>query len=216
MLNLAEELFLLALDDDEGWIAAPAQNTLRYGLAAALLADLALRGKVVVDDRRVTLLDATPVGDELLDWALERLAAAGKPFKVKHWINALGFRKLPKQVAQRLVDCGVLREDDRRYAPLIPDAGSSQADAPAKYWIKHGLRSVVLTSAKAERRSLVLLSLMRGCRLLNLVFTRDERKAASKRAQELVRDEDFGDALEQTLADIEAATAAVSSEARAG
>ena len=31
MLNLAEEFFLLALDDEDGWIAAPALNTLRYG-----------------------------------------------------------------------------------------------------------------------------------------------------------------------------------------
>ena len=74
MLNLAEELFLVALDDEEGWITAPAQNALRFGLAAALLADLALLGKVAVEDRRVTPLDPTPVGDDLLDETLKRLA----------------------------------------------------------------------------------------------------------------------------------------------
>jgi hypothetical protein len=209
MLNLAEELFLLALDDDEGWIAAPAQNTLRYGLAAALLADLALRGKVVIEDRRVRLLDATPVGDdELLDWAFKRITAADKLFKVKHWINALGFRKLPKQIAQRLVTYNILREVEQRYVWVNSYAADPQTDAPAKYWIKQALRSMVLTTAKTERHSVVLLSLLQGCRLLNLVFTRDERKAASKRVDELVKGEDFGAAVAQTLADIEAATIA--------
>jgi len=211
MLNLAEELFLLALDDDEGWVVESVLDTLRYGLAAALLADLALRGKIVITDRRVKLLDAAPVeGDELLDWALERIAAADKPLKVKHWINALGFRKLPKQIAGRLVAGGVMKEDDRRYVEMPRGAEPSQTTATAKYWVKQGLRSAVLTSAKAERRSIVLLSLARGCGLLNLVFTRDELKAASKRVQELVRDEDFGEAVAQTLRDIEAATAAAS------
>ena len=208
MPNLAEQLFLLALDDDEGWIAAPALNNLRYGLAAALLADLTLHGRIVVEDRRVRLIDATPVGDdELLDWTLQRLSGADKPLKVKHWINALGFRKLPKQIAQRLVTRGVLRDEERRYSSLIPSVEYPQTDASAKYWIKQELRGAVLTATKRERRSIVLLSLMQGCRLLNLVFTTDERRAAGKRVQELVQGEDFGDAVAQTLHDIEIAAA---------
>ena len=206
MLNLAEALFLLALDDDEGWIAALTLDTLRYGLAAALLADLALLGKIIVEDQRVSLLDPTPVGDELLDETLTRIAESNKPRKVKYWIGALGFRKLPKQVAQRLVARGVLREEDRRYLWVVPYAVSPQQDASAKYWIKQGLRAAGLTSAKPERRAVVLVSLIKGCRLLSLVFTRDERKAASKRVDELVKGEDFGAAVAQTLGDIEAAT----------
>jgi hypothetical protein len=208
MLNLAEELFLLALDDDEGVISAPALDTLRYGLAAALLADLALLGKIAVEEQRISLLDPAPLGDELLDDLLLRLAEANKPRKVKYWISALGFRKLPKQVAQRLTARGVLREEERRYLWVVPYAVYPQQDASAKYWIKQSLRAAGLTTAKPERRAVVLLSLMKGCRLLTLVFTKDERKAAGKRVEELVKGEDFGAAVAQTLADIEAATTA--------
>ena len=208
MLNLAEELFLVALDEDAGWIAAPALNTLRYGLAAALLADLALQGKIVVEDQRVSVLDPTPVGDDLLDETLQRLVEAGRPRKAKYWLNALGFRKLSKQVAEHLVKRGVLRTDEKRYLWVLPYAIYPQQDASAKYWIKQSLRAAALTNAAADRRSIVLLSLMKGCRLLTLVFTKDERKAAGKRVDELVKGEDFGDAVAQTLADIEAATTA--------
>jgi hypothetical protein len=208
MLNLAEELFLLALDDDEGWIVASALDTLRYGLAAALLADLALHDKIAVEEQRIVVRDLQPLGDELLDDTLKRLADSAKPRKVKFWLNALGFRKLPKQIAQRLAAQGVLVEGERRVAWAIPSAGAPQPDAPAKYWIKQSLRTAGLLHARPERRAVVLLSLMQGCRLLNLVFTRDERKAASKRVDELVRGEDFGAAVAQTLADIEAATTA--------
>jgi len=203
MFNLAEELFLLALDDESGWIVTPALDTLRFGLAAALLADLALMGRLTVDDRRVLLLDPAETGDELLAWALQRIQEADRPLKVKYWINALGFRKLSKQIAERLVERGALREEERGYRPVVEDADGSTPGAPAKYRIKEKLRSAVLTTAGAERRTLVLLSLLQGCRLLNLVFTKDERKAAGKRIGELVQGEDFGAALAQTLDDIE-------------
>ncbi len=207
MLNLAEELFLLALDDDEGWIVESALDTLRFSLAAALLANLALHDRIVIEDGRLHVFDAEPIGDELLDAVLERLDGSDKPRKVKYWLNALGFRKLPKQVAQRLVELGLLHEEDRRYFWIAPNATYPQRDAPAKYWIKNELRAAGLTLNRPERRTIVLLSLLRGCRLLGLVYTRDERKAAIKRVEELAKDEDFGAAVAQTLTDIEAATA---------
>lgn len=203
MFILAEELFLLALDDESGWIAAPVVDTLRFGLSAALLADLALQNKIIVEDRRVLLLDPTAVGDELLDWALQKIRDAEKPFKLKHWINALGFRKLPRQIAERLVERRVLREEEQRYYSVIPEDGETTPRAPARYWIKERLRRAALTTAGVEQRTVVLLSLLQGCRLLNLVFTKDERRAASERIGALVQGEDFGAALAQTIEDIE-------------
>ncbi len=210
MPNLAEELFLLALDDEDGWIAAPALNTMRYGLVSALLADLALQSKIAIEDQRVSLLDAAPIGDDLLDDTLRRIADSSKPRKLRYWLTALGFRKLPKLVAERLVAQGILREEEQRYLWVLPYAVSPQQEASAKYWIKQNLRAIALTAARSERRGIVLLSLLKGCRLLSLVFTRDERKAARKRIDELVKGEDFGAAVAQTLADIETVTKAMS------
>ena len=104
----------------------------------------------------------------------------------------------------------MLSGDERRYHWVIPNNVYPQSEASAKYWIKQNLRAAVLTTARPERRALVLLSLLKGCRLLGLVFTRDERKAAGKRVDELVKGEDFGDAVAQTLAFIEAAAVATS------
>lgn len=213
MLNLAEELFLLALDDDEGWIVAPALDTLRYGLAAALLADLALHDKIVVAEQRIVVRDLRPLGDDLLDDTLKRLAGSSKPRKVKYWLNALGFRKLPKQIAQSLVARGVLVEKERQYEWAQPYVAAARPDAPAKYWIKQDLRAAALTQGRPERRTLVLLSLMQGCRLLTLVFTKDERKTARKRLDDLLAGEDFGASVMQTLTDIEKTVAATTGDA---
>jgi golgi phosphoprotein 3 len=72
---------------------------------------------------------------------------------------------------------------------VIPYSVYPQQNASAKYWIKHQLRAVVMANEKAETRTLILLSLLKACRLLNLVFTKDERKAAANQIDELVKGE---------------------------
>ncbi len=215
MPNLPEELLLISLDDQKGSpYGVVTQTALRYGLAAALLADLALHRRICVEDQRVVLSPcdagaehlAGTTGDPLLDGALEQLSKADRSHKVKYWINALGFRKLPGRVTQGLVARGVLREEDHCYYGARPKPVYSEGDTPTKYWIKQGLRAAVLAGVPLERRQVVLLSLLRACRILNLIFTRDERKAAGKHVDQLVEGEDFGVALRQTLADIAVAT----------
>ena len=91
---------------------------------------------------------------------------------------------------------------------MIPYAGVPQPDAPAKYWIKQGLRAAGLTTPagapcrRAAEPDAGLPAAQPG-------LYRDERKAASKRVNELVKGEDFGDAVAQTLVDIEAVAAGV-------
>jgi hypothetical protein len=58
-----------------------------------------------------------------------------------------------------------------------------------------------------------LLSLLKTCRLLRLVFTHEERKSASKKVDILVQGEVFGGAVEKILLDIEAAAALVTATA---
>jgi Trp operon repressor len=78
------------------------------------------------------------------------------------------------------------------------------------------LRSVVLAGDKSQPDIVVLLSLLKACSLLNLVFTRDERKSAGKRVDALVKGEVFGDVVAKTIEEIETAAAAATMAAIAG
>ena len=109
MLTLYEELFLLSINDATGELVGAAASYLPYGLAGAMLAELALQRKVNVADKRLAVLDAIPTGDELLDGALATVAASDKPRKLTHWINVVSGNKLQKRVAQRLVAQNAIR-----------------------------------------------------------------------------------------------------------
>jgi golgi phosphoprotein 3 len=203
MLTLAEELLLIFIDDATGAIAPI--DAVQCGLAGAILSDLALRGKIYSEDKRMVVVDPTPTGDEILDGALEIMAAYKKTHKVKYWIGALGGRKLVRRIARQLVASNILRLEKKHYLWVVPYDCYPQQDASAKYWVKQHLRAVVLGGEKPDLHDLALLSLLKASRFLNMLFTRGERKAADKKVDGLVAGNIFGEAVTQTLEEIDKA-----------
>jgi hypothetical protein len=103
---------------------------------------------------------------------------------------------------------GILRKEGLRFMWIVPYEIYPQRDASAKYWIKHRLRETVLANVSPDERTIVLLSLLSACKMLDLVFTKDERKAARHKIEQLGCDEVFGQAVADTLDSIEAAAVA--------
>jgi golgi phosphoprotein 3 len=208
MLKLYEEMFLLSINDAKGQLVGAAASYMNYDLASAILAELALLGNVQADRKRLAVADATSTGDELLDETLATIATSPKPRKPAHWIGALASGKLQKRVVQGLVAKNVLRIEEKRFLWVIPYEAYPQQDASAKYWLKARLRGAALGGEQPESRTVALLSLLKACRLLDLVFTKDEGKAAGQTIDALVGGDLFGDALAETLAELDGAAVA--------
>ena len=121
MLNLAEELLLLSLNDSTGKVRGSVSSYLQYGLAGALIADLALRGRVAVGEKkRLTLLEGPLTGDPLLDAVIEQLRDSTRERKAAGWVQRLGRGKLTRGVAERLVELGVLGREQKFALGLFP------------------------------------------------------------------------------------------------
>src|SRR4051812_5709036 len=110
-MKLVEELALLAYGDD----GAPDTDGVHLdnGLAGALLLELALAGRVDVEDRKVVVRDRAPTGDPLVDRALDRIVSAARPRRPSQWVAKLA-KDIRRPALDRLVADGVLtREQDR-------------------------------------------------------------------------------------------------------
>ena len=208
MLTLSEELFLLSIDDDKGLVTAYVSDSLRYGLAGALLAELALQNKIALRDKRLEQVDQTNTGDLLFDEVLGHISQGKHLRKATYWVNAIASKKLVKQIAVHLAQKNILRIEEKRYLWIIPYEAYPQVDASAKYWVKQRLRNVVLANEEPDSQTVVLFSLLKTCHLLDLVFTRDELKAARKKVDILVKGETFGPIVAQTIEEIQAAASA--------
>jgi DNA recombination-dependent growth factor C len=131
MTTLVEELLLLAYDDKTG--RDRSGGYLELGLGGAIVLELTLAARLDVVDKKVRVLDPSPVGNALLD---DRLAAiaADKPRAPKAVVERTA-KGLKRTVLDTLVADGVLRHERgtalgifpfHRYLPNDPAA---EADA---------------------------------------------------------------------------------------
>jgi hypothetical protein len=214
MDTLAEDLLLLALDDEEGtvsWRHAPA---LPYGLGGAILMDLVLRGRIASADRRFVVGDPAATGDAVLDAGLAAIRAADKPHDARYWVKRFGRRPgVQEQLARRLVARGILHEQERTFLRVFHAPRFPTGDPGPEAALRAGLRAAVLGDAAPDRRTVLLLSLLHACHLADGLFPAAERGDIRRRVKDLVAGERFGEAVGQAIADVVAATTATAAAA---
>src|SRR4030042_6376485 len=182
MLPLYEELYLLALDEEKGNLFSFARKSIAYPLAGAILAEVALLGKLGVGEKlRLVLSDATPTGDPIFDGALEQIRISEKAHKPSYWVSALSEepKKLRQNVAERLVEKNVMVQDEKSFFRQEPVPGI-ESTVPDKFQIKHQLRSLILSNGESDLHRLALLEMIAAGDLLGLVFTQDELETADQ------------------------------------
>ncbi len=186
MLTLYEDLYLLALDDEKGNFFSFTRKAIAYPLAGAILAELALAGKLGLGEKlRLVASGAEPAGDPILDGVWEQFRLSEKPRKPAYWVHRLSEepQRLRLIMGERLVQKNVLLQDEKRFYRPAGGVQQAQAAAPDKYQMKLRLRASVLSTGESDLRSLVLLKMVAAGDLLGLVFTLDEIEMAGRMIQ---------------------------------
>jgi hypothetical protein len=186
-------------------------DNLGFGLSGSVVAELAMRGKVEVsENHRLGLKDNSQTDDGLLNEALVQIQSSTQPRKVTYWIKQ--FSDEPKKLQQRLIERleadRIVNQDGNRLTWVIPYSATPEINASAKYMLKTRLRKSVLAEEEPEGHDLALLGLVKACNLLNLVFTKDERKMARRRIYELTAGKTLKEPQFQSIREIEAAVEA--------
>lgn len=212
MLTLPEELLLLGLRDEEGTVASGASLHLRYGLQGAIFSELVLRGRLGVDDKgKVVVRDETPTGDEVLDETLAAVVKRGKPRSLKDWITSTaktGGKGAQARLARRLVERGVLREEEGRFLWVFPTQHFPSIDPGPESDVRDRVYKAVIYGGTPDERTLILLSLIKASNLIKEVFRDEDRKTAKARIDELARGEVAGQAVAKAVLAVQSAVMA--------
>ena len=110
--RLADELFLIGHDDYNGRPLAAA-NLLDSALAGAILAELALAGRITIARGEVIVADNRAWQDPVTDRALSEIVRRGDGHYARAWLEHIR-PQVREQVGDRLVSAGALRRESSR------------------------------------------------------------------------------------------------------
>jgi hypothetical protein len=161
-IALAEELLLLAYDDQTGK-ATGSRIGLDLAMAAAVLVDLALAGRVAYVGGNLTVTDTTPTGDPIADEVLAR-AAADEPHTPAQWVQRLR-HGLRNRVLRDLVERGVMRDVDETQLGYIHVHRYPMVSRAFETEIRGRLAEALTTDAIPDERTAALATLLTAARM---------------------------------------------------
>src|SRR5690349_10425434 len=161
-IALAEELLLLAYDDQTGK-ATGSRIGLDLGMAAAVLVDLALAGRIAYVDGFLKVVDPRPIGETIADAVLAR-AAEDEPHTPAQWLQRLRHR-LRIRVLEDLVSRGVIHDVDETQLGVIHVHRYPTTDHAYETEIRHRLASALTTETLCDERTAALATLLCACRM---------------------------------------------------
>ena len=195
MLSFAEELLLLALDDEKGTIID--KTSIKYGLVGALLMDLALANKIDTDLENLMTVDTSPTGDDILDDVLAQIAQSDKTRTTAYWLVRLseGSSTIKERVLDRLIQKGILRREEQKILWVFARRRYPVMDDKEEKEVKTRIREVVLSDSIPDSRDVVLISLIKGCYLVDEIFSHEEIDAIRGRIGQIARMDLIGQTL---------------------
>ena len=204
MLRFAEEIILLLLNDDDGGFVYVPNWSLKYALAGGVLMDLALENRIDTDLEKLVLVDATPVGDTLLDPTLADIEA-GEERNARFWVERTGERAgaIREEALSRLVSLGILERRDDRFLWVFRSRRYPAIDGEAEREVKLRIMGVLFSDEIPHPRDVVIICLADACGIFKGLLSQRELDRVSARIEQVRKLDLIGQAMSQAIHDIE-------------
>ena len=203
-LSIAEGLYLIAMDDEEGRLLSAAEKTIVPGILSAVILELHLLKKIGLADGKISIKDATGTGNIILDDILGKLEDGSE---IVTQVKALSpkFKDIQEDFDELLMQRGILKREATKllWIPLSERMGN--ANYAFEKEIRNVLRAMVFKKAKPTPSFVILMSLIYDCHILDEVFRdKDELIDAEKVAKDVVDSIAVTPELSQALHDLRA------------
>ncbi|MET7422615.1 GPP34 family phosphoprotein [Dactylosporangium sp. NPDC005555] len=159
---LAEELLLLAYDDDTGK-ATGSHIGLDLGMAAGVLVDLALAGRLAYAGGMIVVVKDTPTGEPIADEVLARVVA-DTPHTPSSWLQRLR-HGLRDRVLADLCGRGILVDIDETTLGFIHIHRYPTADATVEIELRARLGRALTGDDIPDERTAALAALVAAVRM---------------------------------------------------
>ena len=206
MLRFAEEILLLLLDENRGDLTPVPGWSLSCALAGAVLMDLALENRIDTDVEHLILTDSTPLGDDLLDPALEEIAQSDQTHPTRFWVEHFAAQAddIREKTLARLVERGIVEvEEEGGFLSLSSQAARVRRyplnDSRAKDDVRLRVMRVLFISDIPDPRDIVIICLADACGLFERLISVDELGQIQERVEAVSRLDLIGQSVAEAI-----------------
>lgn len=160
MLSLSEEIVLLLLDEARGDFVPLPESVFAIVIGGAALMDLALHNRIDTDLDHMIVVDRAPLGDDILDDALARLAKGKVDLDISEALFdvALSAEEYRSRALKRLIARSILREENGRHLWVFHSRRYPVVDDAEQQEVRARLRQVLLSDDIPDPRDIVLVA----------------------------------------------------------
>jgi hypothetical protein len=188
-ISLAEEMLLLAYDDETGK-ATFSRIGLDLGMAAAVMVDLALAGRIAYVDGALAVTNPSPSGEPIADAVLAKLNAE-PPQTPAQWVQRLR-HGLRDRVLADLVERGAIRDVDETAMGFIHLHRYPVVDRAYEVEIRTRLTAALTSDTPPDDRTAALTTLLSATRMEPaLRLPPDEAERAHQRLEAIANGAGF-------------------------
>jgi hypothetical protein len=175
-LTMPEEILLLMLDDETGRLQERAAPSGDFAIAGAVLAELALAGRIDTDTNRLYVTNPAPTGDALQDRALAQIVASTDVMDSRHWIETLAADadEYREALFARLVSKGILKRVEGRFLWVFPERRYPVISDKEEREVKARIMGVLFNDEIPDPRDSLLIGLCRAGGLFTLLLSSQE------------------------------------------
>ena len=192
MLNTAEDLILLALDDSTGSFYRMTDINFNLALVGALFMNLSTLNRIDIDHDSVVVLSHEPTGDEFLNECLTLISevkdVTSTADLIKHVYN--NSPRLRERLLGSLDQKGIVREQEEKILWIFNTRRYPIVDNSEEQEILTRIRAVIIDQQIPETKDIVLIGLLCVTDLIDKIFTSEELNTHCERI-ELVRNMDL-------------------------
>lgn len=203
-LSMPEEILLLMLDDESGRLMERAAPSGDYAVAGAILAELALSGRIDTDPKRLYIANPAPTGDKMLDDVLATIVASPEQGDSRYWIETLAadadrFREV---LFERLVKKGILKRIEGRFLWVFPERRYPVVDDKEEREVKARIFGVLFNDDIPDPRDSMLIGLCRAAGLFSLILSPQELDRVQPRIDAVADLEELNRSLADAIREI--------------
>jgi hypothetical protein len=155
---------------------ATASQTFDPGAAGAVLGDLALRGVLQFDGRKVLPVKSAPVGDPVIDGMKELIDLSPSPRRPASWVSRNANGALREAVLTGLVERGLVAHQEHRVLGIFPSARWPERDGGPAKLLRGELSDVLHAGIAPSPFAVALIGLLHATGTLRGQFGKVDRQ----------------------------------------